>query len=80
MLNLTKQKTTEDAMRVFSNAVKPGANEKGFVIQYVEGNFGDEIGLTKIGKMAWDFYERGLIELVQKKIGFERHLYLGVVK
>lgn len=76
-VNLTKHDEPE---RVFRNALKPNANPRGTVIVYAEGNFGDEIGTTAIGRMAWDAYERGEVELVQKKIGFEQHLYMAVVK
>lgn len=77
VVNITKH---QDPERVFRNALKPNANPRGTIITYGEGNFGDEIGLTTIGKLAWDAYERGEVELVQKKIGFERHLYMAVVK
>lgn len=80
MLNLTKYKTFDEQSRVFRNAVKPNANDKGFVIQYAEGNFGDEIGLTKIGKLARELSDTGAVYLVQKKLGFERFAYWAVVK
>lgn len=80
MLNLTKYKTFEDQSRVFRNAVKPNANDKGFVIQYAEGNFGDEIGLTNIGKLARELNEAGSVYLFQKKLGFERFAYWAMVR
>lgn len=83
MLDLTRKKP-EDALRVFQNAIKPNANQTGFIIMYHQGNFGDQIADEKfgtaLGKFARQAYERGLVDLVQKKVGFEEHMYYAVVK
>lgn len=83
MLDLTRKKP-EDALRVFQNALKPNANPPGFHIAYHQGHFGEQVADEKfgtaLGKFARQAYERGLVNLVQKKVGVEDHIYYAVVK
>lgn len=78
-VNLTKLHESERA-RVFRNALKPNANPSGSKIVYHQGDFGDEIGTTELGRIAWEAYERGDVMLVQKTYDMGQHLYMAVVK
>lgn len=69
-----------DELEQFVRNIKKGKYNKGISLAYHEGNFGDEVGTTILGKLMWMLHERGLVDLVQKKIGFERFVYMGVVR
>lgn len=78
-VNLTKLHESDRA-RVFRNALKQNANPRGTCITYHQGDFGDEIGTTELGRIAWEAYERGDVALVQKTYDMGQHLYMAVVK
>lgn len=70
----------QDELETFVRKIKKGGYNKGVSIAYHEGNYGDGVGNTILGKLMWMLHERGLVDLVQKKIGFERFIYMGQVR
>lgn len=77
MIDLTKM--NDDALEQFERRANQGKYQSGTVFAYHDGNFGDEVGFSRLGKLAWKLHERGKARLFQKKLGNERHLYLGVM-
>ena len=77
MLDLRDKK---DAARILRNALKPNANVKGFKVIYAEGNFGDEIGRTEIGRIARSEYEAGRARLYQSLIQVEPRMYAYIAE
>lgn len=64
----------------FERRIRKGFYQKGVRVAYAEGNFGDEIHHTPIGKMMWDLHEKGVVSLVQRKLGFEKFQYEAEVR
>ncbi len=79
MIDLTNH---PDPVRVFNNALEPGINPRGTYIAYHEGDYSDHVGLTPIGKSAYQAYESGRVILCQKRIQEEprRYVYYAVVR
>lgn len=77
MLDLRGKK---DAARVLRNAMEPGINKKGFRVIYAEGDFGNEIGRTEVGRVAWSEYEAGRARLYQALIQVEPRMYAYIAE
>lgn len=78
MIRLTEMNEME--LEQFERRVKKGFYQRGVSIEYHIGCFGDEVNHTKLGSFMWKLYEIGIVDLVQKKLGFERFGYWGIVK
>ena len=63
MIDLTKAK---DQIRALKNALEPNINQKGTYILYHQGDFGDEVGKTPLGRAVYDMSTQGKVHLVQK--------------
>jgi hypothetical protein len=53
-------------------------NAKGTVIEYHQGDWSDNIGLTAVGKMAMDLHKLGRVRLFQTPLQGEKHSYVAV--
>lgn len=78
MIRLNQMNELE--LEQFERRICKGLYYKGVRVAYAEGNFGDEVNHTPIGKMMWDLHEKGIVNLVQRKIGFEKFQYEAVVR
>lgn len=79
MIDLTKDNKPQERLRaIMGNKWR----EKGDWIAYAEGDFGDEIGKTPVGKAAMEYAEDGMLHLFQRKVQDEprRYVYLGRVR
>lgn len=72
MIDLTKH---PDAARVLRNAVEPNINPAGTWILYHQGDYSDQVGLTAVGRAAYDLAMHGKVALFQKIVSEEPRVY-----
>lgn len=62
--------------------VRNGKYDKGTVIEYHVGDYADQIGAKKIGRVMRDLFDAGKVALAQKRIQDDprQYCYWGIVR